>query len=246
MMRNGRESRTYCVACELFDSDPSEDAGEDAVAAAARPTLADPKALARAIADAANAAEDEEEDDDWLLQGAPSSSSASSASQSASAKPSPARGFRAGQDPAPRGQELSDKSEALGRSLLMGWRMLAESCPVEGCCSPLMRDKNGNEVCVQPGCPGPAAAACDDCDCEAEAEPQAAPEPRAPPLKRPRVPQPAGAAERADLCAAATVAETPPKIAAAKGWPRPFDRRVISNQISLNSERVGGDRCSGE
>lgn len=39
-------------------------------------------------------------------------------------------------------------SAGLAERLLQGWAMLSKACPRPGCHSPLMRDKNGTEVCI--------------------------------------------------------------------------------------------------
>lgn len=46
-------------------------------------------------------------------------------------------------------------SAGLAEHLLQGWAMLSKACPRPGCHSPLMRDKNGTEVCIACSKPDP-------------------------------------------------------------------------------------------
>lgn len=47
-----------------------------------------------------------------------------------------------------QGNGALNASAGLAERLLQGWAMLSKACPEAGCYSPLMRDRNGAEVCV--------------------------------------------------------------------------------------------------
>lgn len=47
---------------------------------------------------------------------------------------------------------------ALSEKLLQGWTMLADECPIAGCCFPLMRDRNRKTICVACGGNGTVGA----------------------------------------------------------------------------------------